>query len=301
MTAVTVADAELAEVWRFAPMEVFGPLRDRDLPDVQAMQLVDGDDVTFTNDGTDAAMKVEVADGAHARLVIDLIGSDAGTLKCEIVTGRDSTLKCVFLGELEAQGVRLVEVQLRPGAASSVQCSSVALSGRAYRHDVQVMLDAPGAQVELLGLSFGADQDYLEQRLRVEHAAAHARSNIVYKSVASDDAHLVWVGDVMVRPEGVGADTYEMNRNLVLSRTARVDSVPNLELETGEVVRAGHASATGRFDDEQLFYLQSRGIPADIARRMVVEGFVAELIPLMGLGEHESRIARTIERRLESV
>ena len=91
-------------------------------------------------------------------------------------------------------------------------------------------------------------------------------------------AHTVWIGDVLIRAAAEGTDTYELNRNLVLTDGARADSVPNLEIETGEIVGAGHASATGRFDDEQLFYLQSRGIPEDEARRLVVRGFFADVI-----------------------
>ena len=82
---------------------------------------------------------------------------------------------------------------------------------------------------------------------------------------------------MLIRAEAVGTDTYEINRNLILTDGARADSVPNLEIETGEIAGAGHASATGRFDDEQLFYLQSRGIPEEEARRLVVRGFFAEV------------------------
>ena len=107
----------------------------------------------------------------------------------------------------------------------------------------------------------------------------HCRSRVTYKgALQGEGAHTVWVGDVLIRAAAEGTDTYELNRNLVLTDGARADSVPNLEIETGEIVGAGHASATGRFDDEQLFYLQARGIPDDEARRLVVRGFFAEVI-----------------------
>jgi Fe-S cluster assembly protein SufD len=91
-----------------------------------------------------------------------------------------------------------------------------------------------------------------------------------------------------------------MNRNLVLTDGARVDSVPNLEIETGEIVGAGHASATGRFDDEQLFYLMARGIPADEARRLVVRGFFAELVQQIGVDDIEARLLEKIDEELEA-
>src|SRR5262249_62241655 len=103
--------------------------------------------------------------------------------------------------------------------------------------------------------------------------------------LAGDDARSVWIGDVLIRAAAEGTDTFELNRNLVLTDGARADSVPNLEIETGEIEGAGHASATGRFDDEQLFYLQTRRIPPEEARRMVVRGFFAELVQRGG-GPH---------------
>ena len=102
----------------------------------------------------------------------------------------------------------------------------------------------------------------------------------------------MWVGDVLIRAAAEGTDTYELNRNLVLSDGARADSVPNLEIETGLIEGAGHASATGRFDDEQLFYLRARGIPEDDARRLVVRGFFAELIHEIGVPAVEERLHR---------
>jgi len=123
--------------------------------------------------------------------------------------------------------------------------------------------------VELFGLYFADAGQHLEQRLFVDHAVANCKSNVLYKgALQGRNAHTVWVGDVLIRKEAEGTDTYEANRNLVLTDGARADSVPNLEIETGEIVGAGHASATGRFDDEQLFYLCSRGIDAETARRV---------------------------------
>ena len=109
------------------------------------------------------------------------------------------------------------------------------------------------------------------------------------------------IGDVYIHKGADGTDTYELNRNLLLSDGARADSVPNLEIETGEIVGAGHASTTGRFDDEQLFYLQSRGIPADIARRLVIRGFFAEIINKLKSAELEERLMQRIDDELAKV
>ncbi|MDU1430884.1 MAG: SufD family Fe-S cluster assembly protein, partial [Actinomyces sp.] len=123
---------------------------------------------------------------------------------------------------------------------------------------------------------------------------------VTYKgALQGKDAHSVWIGDCLIREAADGTDTYELNRNLVLSEGAKADSVPNLEIENGEIIGAGHASATGRFDDEQLFYLMSRGIAEADARRLVVRGFFAELIEQIGVPQVQEHLMNAIEKELE--
>jgi Fe-S cluster assembly protein SufD len=153
--------------------------------------------------------------------------------------------------------------------------------------------------MEAWGLYFAGAGQHMEHRLLVDHSVPDCRSYVGYRgALQGDDAHAVWVGDVLIRAEATGTDTYEINRNLVLSDGARADSVPNLEIETGEVTGAGHASATGRFDDEHLFYLMSRGIRQDEARKLVVRGFFAELLGKIPVEELRDRLGVAIEARL---
>ncbi|CPZ03682.1 FeS assembly protein SufD [Mycobacteroides abscessus subsp. abscessus] len=105
---------------------------------------------------------------------------------------------------------------------------------------------------------------------------------------------------MLIRAEATGTDTFELNRNLILTDGARADSVPNLEIETGEIAGAGHASATGRFDDEQLFYLRSRGIPEEDARRLVVRGFFQDIIGRIGIESVRDRLTEAIEQELQA-
>jgi Fe-S cluster assembly protein SufD len=156
-----------------------------------------------------------------------------------------------------------------------------------------------------VGLYFADAGQHLESRLLIDHAQPNCRSNVLYKGAlqgdldsGKPDAHTVWVGDVLIRAEATGTDTFEVNRNLVLTDGARADSVPNLEIETGEIAGAGHASATGRFDDEQLFYLRARGIPEDQARRLVVRGFFGEIIAKIAVPEIRDRLTDAIEHEL---
>jgi Fe-S cluster assembly protein SufD len=189
---------------------------------------------------------------------------------------------------------------IRVGRDARVRSMDVTLGGDLVRLVKTVEYAGTGGDAELLGLYFADAAQHLEHRLFIDHAVPNCRSRVTYKgALQGDSAHTVWVGDVMIRAAATGTDTYELNRNLLLTPEARADSVPNLEIETGEIVGAGHASATGRFDDEQLFYLQSRGIPADEARRMVVRGFFADVLQQIGVPALEERLLAAVEAELE--
>jgi Fe-S cluster assembly protein SufD len=176
---------------------------------------------------------------------------------------------------------------------------AVTFGGDVVRMDANVTYRGPGGSAELFGLYFADAGQHLEHRLFADHNAPRTRSNVVYKgALQGQGAHTVWVGNVLIRKVAEGIETYEQNRNLVLTDGCRADSVPNLEIETGEIEGAGHASTTGRFDDEQLFYLQARGIPEDEARRLVVHGFFNDIIRKIGVVGLEERLMATVEAEL---
>ncbi len=159
----------------------------------------------------------------------------------------------------------------------------------------------PGAEVEMNGVYFASAGQHLENRPFVDHAAPNCKSRVTYKgALQGNKAHTVWIGDVLIRVVAEGTDTYELNRNLLLTDGARADSVPNLEIETGEIEGAGHASASGRFDDEQLFYLQARGITVDDARRLVVLGFLVDILQRTGVEELVEILTSIVEEKLGS-
>ena len=175
----------------------------------------------------------------------------------------------------------------------------VTLGGDLVRLVSNVQYAGPGGSADLMGIYFADSTQHQEHRLWVDHAAPNCTSNVVYKgALQGEQAHTVWIGDVRIRPAATGTSTYELNRNLVLTDGARADSVPNLEIETGEIVGAGHASATGRFDDEQLFYLCSRGIDSETARRLVVRGFFADVVQHIGIPALQDELMASIDARL---
>jgi len=252
-------------------------------------------------DGSSAAhVLVHAKPFSEAVVVLDHDGSAAYADNVEVVVGDGATLTVVTVQDWADDAVHLSHHHVRVGRDATVRHISISFGGDLVRQGATVSYDSTGGDAEMLGLYFADAGQHLEHRLFVDHDQPHCRSNVLYKgALQGEGAHTVWVGDVLIRPAAVGIDTYELNRNLVLTDGTRADSVPNLEIETGEIEGAGHASTTGRFDDEQLFYLQARGIPEDEARRLVVRGFFTELINRIGVPQLVERLVAEVEQELE--
>ena len=196
-----------------------------------------------------------------------------------------------------ADSVHVVHHAAPAGRAATYRHVCISFGGNVVRLNSNVRYDGPGGEAEMLGLYFADEGQHLEHRLFVDHNQPKTRSNVDYKgALQGQGAHAVWIGDVLIRKVAEGIETYESNRNLVLTDGCQADSVPNLEIETGEIEGAGHASTTGRFDDQQLFYLQSRGIPEDEARRLVVHGFFADIIRKIGVPQIEEKLLANVTK-----
>ncbi|HZC91194.1 MAG TPA: Fe-S cluster assembly protein SufD [Mycobacterium sp.] len=250
-------------------------------------------------------LQVRVEELAEAVVVIDQRGSGIYADNVEFVVEDAARLTVVWIADWADDAVHVSAHHARLGKDAVLRHVAITLGGDVVRMSAKVRFAAPGGDAELLGLYFADDGQHLESRLLVDHAHPDCKSNALYKGALQGDpdsnrpdAHTVWVGDVLIRAEATGTDTFEANRNLVLTDGARADSIPNLEIETGEIVGAGHASATGRFDDEQLFYLRSRGIPEEQARRLVVRGFFNEIIAKIAVPEIRERLTTAIEHEL---
>lgn len=246
-----------------------------------------------------AHLVIEFGAYAQGTVVVDYSGSTTVVENVEIVIGEGAQADVVSVQNWDADAVHLSAHAAKLGRDALLRHVTVNLGGGIVRLSPTVQFAGPGATAKLSGVSFAGQGQHLETRLYVDHSVPDCRSDVLYKNaLLGDTARTVWIGDVRIRPAATGTNTYEMNRNLLLSDGARADSVPNLEIETGEIAGAGHASATGRFDDQQLFYLQSRGIPADEAQRLVVRGFFADVIERIGVPDLQRRIMAAIEARL---
>ena len=245
---------------------------------------------------------IEAAPFSRATLILQNAGSAHLTENVEIVLGESAVLSVVSVQEWDDDALHVATHFASIGRDARLKHIAVTLGGGVVRLNPAAHLVGAGSEAELFGAYFADAGQHLEQQVYVFHDAPHTRSRVTYKgALQGAGARTVWVGDVLIGPKAVGTDTYEQNRNLVLTDGARADSVPNLEIETGDILGAGHASATGRFDDEQLFYLQSRGITEDEARRLVVRGFLAEIVQHIGSPDLQVRLTDAIEAELTAL
>ncbi|GAA3784709.1 Fe-S cluster assembly protein SufD [Micromonospora maritima] len=242
---------------------------------------------------------VEVGRFAEVTVVVEQVGSATLADNVEVSVADGAKLTLVTVADWADDAVQAQHLKVKLGRDAKIVHVQVSLGGDLVRQYTSVEYTQRGGEAELYGLYFADSGQHLEHRQLVDHTVPDCRSNVGYRgALQGEDAHTVWVGDVLIRAEATGTDTYEINRNLLLTDGARADSVPNLEIETGEIAGAGHASATGRFDDEQLFYLMARGIPEAEARRLVVRGFFAEMINKIPVEDLRDRLGDAIEARL---
>ncbi|MFM8921072.1 MAG: Fe-S cluster assembly protein SufD [Candidatus Nanopelagicaceae bacterium] len=247
-------------------------------------------------------VQVLVKKFAKATLILENTGNSLIAEDLEVVLEPGSNLTFVTLQEFENDAVYAARHHAIVDKDATFKSITVSIGGSLVRILPTVEFIAPGGDVDLQGVYFATEGQHLEHRLHVDHLVPNAKSRVNYKGVlAGESARTVWFGDVFIRAAAEGTDTYELNRNLLLTDGARADSVPNLEIETGEIVGAGHASTTGRFDDEQLFYLMSRGIDIDDARRLVVRGFFNEIIGQINNEQIEDRLMQRVDKELAQV
>ena len=258
--------------------------------------------IRVVGQGSEAAAArtyVKVGNFAKVTIVLEQVGPATLADNIEVVLGDSAQLTLVTLAEWDDDAVQAQHVYFKVGRDARIDHVQVTLGGSLVRQFARVEYAGRGGQAELWGLYFAGAGQHFEHRQLVDHSVPDCRSYVGYRgALQGASSHTVWVGDVHIQAAATGTETYEINRNLLLTDGARADSVPNLEIETGEVVSAGHASATGRFDDEQLFYLMARGIPEHEARRLVVRGFFAELINKIPVEEMRERLGDAIEARL---
>ncbi len=271
-----------------------------------AAEAVIDEPIVFTGTGTGqhAAETLVVDFGRHSRatLVIHFQGSAQYAAKYDFRVADGAEVNLVYVNDWDDKAVHGGQISVEVGRDARVRTIHASLGGKALRVAERAHFSGPGGEIEQFGIYFVEGGQHIEHRMFVDHNAPHTKSNVDYRgALQGEGAHSVWIGDVLIRKVALQIETYESNKNLVLTDGCQADSVPNLEIETGEIAGAGHSSTTGRFDDNQLFYLMSRGIPEDEARRLVVHGFFNDIIRRIGVPAIEEKLLAQVERELELV
>ncbi|WP_217184170.1 Fe-S cluster assembly protein SufD [Streptomyces sp. AC495_CC817] len=250
----------------------------------------------------DAHIVIEALEHSTATVVLQHSGSAQYAQNVEIIARDGSKLTVVSLQRWADDAIHAAAHQARVDADATLKHFVISFGGGIVRVNPSVELSGNGSEGYLYGLSYADAGQHLESQVYLHHKGAHTTGDVLYKgALQGESAHSVWIGDVLIGKDATGTDSYEANRNLVLTEGARADSIPNLEIETGDILGAGHASATGRFDDEQLFYLQARGITEEEARRLVVLGFLSDIVQRLGIPEMEAELLAAIEAELAEV
>lgn len=256
-------------------------------------------DITGQGGRADAHLVLEALPHSKATIVLRHRGTAEYAQNVEILVREGANLRVISVQEWADDAIHLAAHQARVDNNAELQHFVFSFGGGIVRVNPNIELSGTGSMTRSYGLSYADSGQHLESQVFMFHKGAHTDGDVLYKgALQGESARSVWIGDVLIGRDAEGTNSYEANRNLVLTEGGRADSIPNLEIQTGDIRGAGHASATGRFDDEQLFYLQARGIPEEEARRLVVFGFLTEIVQRLNMPELEEELNATIEAEL---
>jgi Fe-S cluster assembly protein SufD len=216
----------------------------------------------------------------------------------EIFAGADAKVRYVNIQDWGAGVTHLAVQRMRVGRDAQIRSLGVAFGASLARTEVESLLVEDGGSSELLGVYFGDGQQHIDHRSIQDHLGSRTSSELLYKGAMRDRSNAIYTGTVIIREGAHRCDAYQTNRNILLSDHAKAHSVPNLEILTNDPTRCGHAASVGPVSEDEIFYLQSRGIPADEAQRLIVRGFFAEVLDRIDLPEVREGLARAIEDEL---
>ena len=216
----------------------------------------------------------------------------------ELVVGDNAHLRYLSVQEHGPHTWHVALQRAHVGADASLHSSAVGLGGDYARLRSESLLMGDGAESDLMAVYFGDHRQMLDFRTLQDHDAPNTRSDLLFKGAVEDEAHSVYSGLIRLRPSARKAVASQTNRNLVLTEGAGAESIPNLEIEANDV-RCSHASAVGPIDDEQLYYLESRGVPPDEAERLIVLGFFDDVLDRLPVPTLARALRRSVVEKTE--
>src|SRR6184192_4646058 len=185
------------------------------------------------------------------------------------------------------------------GRDARLRMVDVALGAHLARLRVEAILEGPGSSADLKGLFFGTGEQAFDFRTLQDHVGPHTTSDLLFKGALRDQAKSVYVGVVRVEAAARGSSSNQANRNLLLSEKAKATSEPILEILNNDILRCSHGATVGPVDPEHLFYLESRGIPRPIAERMLVQGFLGEVLDRLPVAQVRDAVDQELSARID--
>jgi Fe-S cluster assembly protein SufD len=246
---------------------------------------------------------VVLEEGAEATLVQETAGSgreQAPALHVgavELIVGRAARLRFVNIQNWDTGTWHFSRERALVGPDAGLQWTVGGLGSRLSKVNQEVALAGQGAHAQVNGVMFTTGRQHLAYFTRQDHMAPHTTSDLLYKGGLKDASRIVWKGMIRVEKDAQRTDAYQKNDNLVLSETARADSIPGLEIEANDV-RCTHGATAGRVDEDMIFYLRSRGISREAAIRLIVEGFFANVYDRITLEPVQETLRRAVAEKL---
>ncbi len=218
----------------------------------------------------------------------------------ELYVEDNARLNFLSLHEQATEAHTFITQRCRLGRDAYVNWVVVGMGSAYTRATADVVLDGRGATAEMLGLGFGNGTQVFDFHTLQDHAAPNTDSDQLYKTAMQDRARLVYEGLVVIQPTASDSNGYQANRNLLLSKTAKADSIPMLEIKNNEV-KCTHGSATGPVEPEHLYYLRTRGLPRDVAERLIIQGFFEPIVERVGVAALQDHLRQAIDRKIGGI
>jgi len=242
--------------------------------------------------------------GARFKYVDEFLSADRQEVllasgSSEVFLEEGSDVGYVALLRWSEKTWQFVNQRFHLGRDARLQMVDVALGGRFARIRVEAMLEGPGSTADLRGLFFGAGEQAFDFRTLQDHIAPYTTSDLLFKGALQDSAKSVYVGVVRVEEEARGSSSNQAKRNLLLSEKAKATSEPILEILNNDILRCSHGATVGPVDPEHLFYLVSRGIPRAVAERMLVQGFLGEVLDRLPVAQVREAVEQELAARIE--
>jgi Fe-S cluster assembly protein SufD len=243
--------------------------------------------------------------GSQVSYVDEVISDDldAHTLvssAVEVIAKQGAQVQYVSLQRLGREAFYQASQRTLAQRDSTLDTLNVSMGATTTRVDLNARLLGPGANSDMLGLYFGDSDQHFDHNTGQDHVAANTSSDLLYKGALDNESRSVFRGVIRVHRGAQKTDAYQTNRNLLLSDHARADSLPNLEIEADDV-RCSHGATVGQLDAESRFYLMSRGLTREQAERLVVMGFLGEVLSRLPLGGVVEKVTNVIEEKLRQV